>query len=298
MADDLTTRFLFKQFAGLTGADNDAKIDRIISAVSDAIALRCDRTFLLTTYRRWFNGTGAATMTLPEWPITRLYAISTESDDVLQIKNTVAEHAQVTADETGLKLMAIAAGVEAEQTVAFADQVTVTALDSAIDALGAGWSSAMSSGAENRPSNQIRPLYGVWAVSPNTADLYVAGDTSPARIVEGTDRAVELDGMRVFPHGKHNVFAWYQAGYALPADAAGSADIETVGTVPRDLTEIANRMTKAVLDASTQSAGGLKSERIGDYQYAISEGGRGIIATMLDECNAALAPHRSYRVQA
>jgi len=83
----LTTRYLYKQWCG----KDDDRLDQIVPQVSAIIGTFLHRTFALTVYRKWLDGTGDDKLLLPEWPITRIYGISTSAVSVMRVKNTGAK---------------------------------------------------------------------------------------------------------------------------------------------------------------------------------------------------------------
>ena len=95
----LTTHYLFKQYAGITSSTYDALIDRLIDQTEELIAKACRRTFGVTTYRTWYDGTGNRRLRLDNYPILSIYRVSTQVNDVLRVTFSGGTHAAVQVDE-------------------------------------------------------------------------------------------------------------------------------------------------------------------------------------------------------
>lgn len=267
MAVNLTTRFLFKQHAGITGTANDAVIDALIDDVSALIADVCDRVFELTTYKQWLDGSGGQTMLLPQWPITVIHKVTSDTDDVLDVKfQGDGTHADVTVDATNCTLHHVDnSGDEQSTALALATYKTVATLATAIDAVS-GWTTVTRGGHDNEPTLFLMPVYGADALSPDYPTLEVPDDSYNVRIVSETDRLIERTAGFAFPCGRSNVFAWYKAGYTLPVDNAEHTALATAGNVPKGLTLLVNQAIFDVYSARAHDAA-MKSEKIGDYSY-------------------------------
>ena len=298
MAKNLTTLFLFKQYADLeTTVNDDKKIVRLIDHVGQAIAAYCNRTFELTTYREWYDGTGTPRLTLNQFPVTRLLGASSDTVNVGSITNTSAKWASVTLRSAVLYLDAISsAGAETNDSVNISDNATIGDLETSVDALGNGWSMTVESGKSTEASVLLRPFDGVWTVSPDDVDLDIADQTDAVRLVEGSNQQIEYPSLYHFPQGSQNVFVWYKAGYTLPVDNTGHTDLTTAGNVPDDLTLIANEIVSAVFNASGEEFAGAASERIGNYSYTLGSGAQAMIQSAIKEHGMALSTHRSSRV--
>lgn len=299
MAKNLTTLFLYRQYAGLTSDTpaTDLQLTRMINQVSQAIAAYCDRTFELTTYRSWLDGTGRDFLTLPQWPVTRLLGVSTGTIDVGEIKNTSAKWASVSLKDATFYLDAVdTSGAETNDSVAISAAATIADLATAVIALGNGWTMTSTTGETTQPTILVRPFDGVWAVDPDTVDLELADETEAARLVESSHQMIEYPSGAAFPCGSRNVFVWYKAGYTLPVDNTNHTKLDTDGDVPEDLTLIANEILAAVDNAAGEEFTGAASEKIGNYSYTLGEGAQAVIKQAVMDHAAALSPHRSSRV--
>ncbi|MDD5511540.1 MAG: phage head-tail connector protein [Dehalococcoidales bacterium] len=267
MSSLLTTRFLLKQQAGISGSTDDTLLDRLIADVSEAIERKCDRTFGTATYRQWLDGTGTRKMILPNSPITNIYMVTGYYDDVMTVMFTGGEEASVSVTSSSVLLHSVStAGAETSTTLALATYKTVTTLAAQIN-LTAGWTAVIQSGMETRPTTLLRPMWADDATDPNLAELTIASETDKIRVSWATQRAIESADGFGFTCGKQNIFVWYVAGYTLPVDNTGHTALETAGDLPGGLVYAVNG---AINDSylSRKRDFTLKSESIGAYSYS------------------------------
>lgn len=301
----LSTLFLFKTAMCIDNSEDDDQLVTLLGAASDSLARYCDRTFALTTHKEWLDGTGERFVLLRNWPVVAVYGVDTGFQQVLQIKHPSATWANVSAEDTGLRLFSVATtGTETESILAYSKYPTIGTLATAVDALG--WTTSVLSGMSSQPSTLIRPIASVWAVSPSYADLQIPYMSRNVRLNPDSDRMIErldwsydLDltaaGTRsplIFPLGHTNVFAWYKAGYTEPVDDTGHTMLATAGNVPAELTFICNNITKALYDASDDVIGSASSQSAQDVNWSIAEGGRAIISKILAEYATVLTRYR------
>jgi hypothetical protein len=294
MAKNLTSVYRYKLFAGMTVTSTtyDTILASIIDQVSEAVARYTNRTFELQTWRQWLDGSGTSFLLVPEFPITAVYGISTNSIAFIEnVTNTTGQVATVSVDETYLTLFDITSGTETATQKALATYPTATTLAAQITGTS-GWSCSIASGMDSYPSRTLKPMSSETAKSPQKVTLEIADEPEPARVCSRSLQAVELVHWREFPMGRSNIFVLYRAGYTLPV---GTTSDTTAGNVPDDLQFAVNMMVKAVFDGRTQSIGGMKSESIGDYSYTLDTNARSILAQAMDENEAILLRHKSMR---
>ena len=268
MSVNLTTQYLFKLYAGISVATHDTLIDRLISDVCELIAKSCNRTFESTTYKQWLDGNGETQMALPQWPITRIYKITSDTEVVMDIKFTGdGSHADVTVDATNVSLHTIsAAGAEASNDLPIGTSKIISTLSAAIELIS-GWTTTVYSGTSSLATLFLKPIYGEDALSPTTASLEVPDSSYSVRRVEGTNRMIEQINSYQFLLGRSNVFCWFTAGYTLPVDNAGHTALTTEGNVPGGLTSTANAIINDVFKGRKKDSA-MQSEHLGDYSYS------------------------------
>src|SRR5713101_2586228 len=148
-------------------------LSTLITAASRAIRKYCRRDFTQTTYDELYSGTGDRRLFLRQMPLLSVQSVRYRPVTVLKIINNLANtpQARVSVTSTGLKLVRVTSGVNTtDTTVTFAGNVTLTAVQAAVNALGGGWSASGQG-------------YDQWA----SADLYcpngISGTNDPG--VEG-----------------------------------------------------------------------------------------------------------------
>ena len=269
---NITTVYLFRQFARITeSGDIDKLLERLLDQTCVAIATACRRTFGVATYRQWLDGNGSDFLLLDNWPILNLYRVvtSTQNAGTVQYAGS-GMHADISITDAQCELHWMdAAGTEQDKALTFEANATVQALVTAINAV-TDWTATVNSGFETQPSVFLRPLSGEWVKSPDTVDLVTPDEAAAVRIADDGLRRIErMDGGR-FPRGVQSVLAWYKAGYTLMQDDETHSRMLVEGTVPKDLTLLANQIMQQVYHGSKKDPS-LKSETIADYKWAESD---------------------------
>src|SRR5207253_7196632 len=103
------------------------------------------REFALETYDELYNGTGDRRLLLRRYPLASVQSVRYRPVTALKITNTLANTpiARVTVTSTGLTLLRTTSGVTStDSSCTFAGNLTIVALQSAVNALGNGWSAA------------------------------------------------------------------------------------------------------------------------------------------------------------
>lgn len=159
-----------------TSAAENTTLDALIAALSAAIERFCWRNFVSTQYDEVYDGHGHAELVLRHFPILSIERVACEPTTVLNVQNTSAsvQRATVQVTSTGLLLTRVASGVSATDTVTFAGNVTLTALATAVAALGNGWTASLaSSDYANRASADLRALQGALTAKDVAAELKI-----------------------------------------------------------------------------------------------------------------------------
>src|SRR5712692_5340622 len=128
--------------AAASGTD-DSAINTLITACSLAITRYCKRQFVQQTYDELYNGRGERALVLRNYPLISVESVRYRPVTVLKITNNLANtpQARVSVTKTGLKLVRVTSGVTTTDTsVTFAGNVTLLAVQNAVNALGNGWS--------------------------------------------------------------------------------------------------------------------------------------------------------------
>src|SRR5712692_4743472 len=128
-------------------------LSTLITAASRAIRKYCRRDFTQTTYDELYSGTGDRRLFLRQMPLLSVQSVRYRPVTVLKIINNLANtpQARVSVTSTGLTLLTVTNAVPATNTVTFAGNPTILALQNAINALGGGWS-AQGAGYDGWPA--------------------------------------------------------------------------------------------------------------------------------------------------
>ena len=128
-----------------TTSDENTTLDALIAAVSKAIENYCWRSFAIASYDELYPGNQRRELVVRNYPIASVERVAHDPAAVLRVTNTSAsiQRATVKVTATGLELIRVASGVGTTNTILFSDQPTLSALASAITALGNGWSSTV-----------------------------------------------------------------------------------------------------------------------------------------------------------
>jgi len=252
---DLTSLDLVKTYMGLTGTDKDDLINQLIPQLSASIARYCDREFYLHDYRDFIYTEGGCILYLPQYPVTKVKRLVRALIEVVKVKTTRAgckgASVQVINGEVLLQQWG---DNEDSGSIDLATETTLAAVKAAIEALvGQAWQATIVSGYENHLSADLVEMPGQPALSPDYAELLIPDYDSTIYDHILDDSNGRVKSRSGFPDGR--IFAEWQAGYG-----------DTVDDMPADLVGLA---TAIVADAVRESASdkGMKSERLGDYQY-------------------------------
>jgi hypothetical protein len=258
-----------------TTTDEDNTLDALIAAVSRGIENHCWRTFTATSYDELYPGQDRRELLLRNYPIVKIERVAHGLTPVLRVSNTSAtnQRATVKVTATGLELVRVASGVASTSTILFADQATLTALASAITALGNGWSGAVVDASFNLlASADLRALQGAYAAKDVAAELKM--HTLELSNFEADAELGTLTRTGGWPGGLHQWRVIYQAGY---------------NAIPDDVQEACAQWV-ALLFWQTKRDPGLASEAI---PATVS---RAPVRDMPFNVKLLLAPYRNWRV--
>lgn len=246
-------------------ASDDTAIDYLISAASRAIQKYCQRDFVSTSYDELYNGNGDRRLVLRQYPLLSVQSVRYRPVTALKVINNLANtpQARVQVTSTGLNLVTITSGVSTTQTVNFAGNATILALENAINALGNGWL-AESMGYDQWPAADFYSPNGIVGNNgPQPATqgaLTAAGQFAELKLHTYELAGYQLDPRRgwllraipytdpellhpedlIWPVGINNFRVQYTAGYATVPEDVQEACAELVATYyqqrGRDLT--------------------------------------------------------------
>lgn len=165
---DLITVARAKQnLPSVTDSSQDTNLQTLVTAVSNAIQRYCRRDIVLCDYDELYNGNGERRLSLRNYPVKSVQAVRYRPVTVLKIANTSTanQQARVAVTSTGLTLTRTASGVKSTDTsITFAGNVTLTAVATAVTALGNGWN------AQTVGDYSLWPSADLWCLNGNTTD--------------------------------------------------------------------------------------------------------------------------------
>lgn len=243
------------EFTALTGKTTNATL---ITAGSEAIALYCNRDFLLRTRVEWHDG-GADFVNVRHYPVTSIFSVARGEAAAATVRYTGAGGMPcVIVKADGVTLKSFVAGAVVSSTILFADKPTIQGVIEAVAAV-AGWQCETrlpGALAEIVPSIFLRPIVRAGNIGNSgfAVDLLFADVAVDASLEPGTNRMLRFDCGAIQPG---NVAVWYEAGYANTA------------AIPADLKAVCAQIVSEMADL--MASGAIESERIGDYAYTLKK---------------------------
>jgi hypothetical protein len=228
--------------AAPSGSDDNA-INTLITVCSRTIMRYCRRTFVQMDFDELYNGRGERQLMLRNYPIQSVKSVRYRPVVVLKVINNLANtpQARVAVTSTGITLTRITSGVTTTNTVTFAGNATLLALQNAITAFGNGWS-AVGVGYDQWPAADLYCPNGA-VTDPGTwagqGALTAAGQYAELRMhtyelsgyqinnrqggllraIPYTDPELLHPEDLIWPVGVNNFRIQYNAGYAtIPED--------------------------------------------------------------------------------
>ncbi len=232
MADLITTARAKYNLNNLsTTAAEDTTLAALVTACSKAIKKFCGREFDTQQFDELYHGNGHGRLLLRQFPFISIARVAYAPTTVLRIKNTSSanQRATVAVTSTGLSLTRVASGVSSTDTsVTWAGNATLTAVASAVNALGNGWSATVADTSYNlRASADLRAVQGALDAKDVDAELKIhvkelAGydvDTDRGELILAPGLAALADDLPLWTGGLNFWRVIYTAGYAtVPED--------------------------------------------------------------------------------
>ena len=254
----LTTRSAVKEYMGISVTTYDTLIDNLISRATKAIQNYTGRTLLETTFRQRYDSMNNAEIVLKEYPVTGIDFVSIGTTQALSIINTSSDayRAAFSIEDSTLSAPTMTLEVyggtnDGTSSITLSSHSTLSALITAINALGTGWTAAL---AESELST-YDPIELFPTGKLECLDAF-AYPKIPLTALYGFKSRLE-DGIIILPrttfHGVLNVTVKYTAGYA---------------NTPADLEQACIDQVKFMFDKRIVN-GSLKSEKLGDYSYKV-----------------------------
>lgn len=260
-----------------TSSSENTTLDALILAVSKAIENYCWRTFAVTSYDELYPGNNRRELVLRNYPTVSIERVAHGPTPVLNVTNTSASNQRATVKVTalGLQLIGVASGVSTTNTILFSDQPTLSALATAVTALGNGWAATVINEPDNlRASADLRALQGGFQAMNLDAELKLHASELSNFVVDAERGCLTREDGVCFYGGLHAWRVVYSAGFSAVPDEVQEACAEWV----------------AQLFWQTKRDPGLSSEAV---PGAVS---RAILCDMPATVKFLLSPHRNWRV--
>jgi hypothetical protein len=241
------------------GADNDAVINTLITACSRAIMRYCKRAFASDTYDELYSGRAERQIFLRNYPLQSVQSVRYRPVTVLKVTNTLVNtpQARVEVLSTGLRLTRVTSGSKVTVTsgLDFASNTTLTALVSAVNAVGSSWSAQVVADYAQWPSIDLYCPNGSTTDPGNNAGQgaiqCVAGSQAELKLhtyelagfqinerqggllraIPYTDPELLHPQDLIWPIGVNNFRIQYTAGYATIPEDLQEACAEWVSTL-------------------------------------------------------------------
>jgi len=240
----------------LAAGDPSTILETIRDEVEDWVENYCHRTFESASYAKYYDGNGGQYIYLNDYPITALTRVATGRRSAIRIKNT-ADYTTASISVTSTGLIFTKDGTS-DSTITFADYATISAVVTAINALGSSWSAVIeSSDYTSFKSSELVEMFGKSAIDSNWVYLDIPDqaiddfEVSPAR--------GELYRGMGWPEGYRNIFIEDTAGYSST-------------TMPSDLQLAIKIITKSIYDRRKEELFGTKEYWVGDVKVKCEDG--------------------------
>jgi hypothetical protein len=177
----------------------------ILSAVEDFVTVYCNRDFVSTTYKEFYDGVGSNELFLSHYPITSIQRLSIGFLEPIAIHNqNTYTTAYVETTSTGVVLTKDGTS----STVTFAANTTLSALVTAIN-LVAGWTATIQSTDYNSyASTDLLESFGKSAINSNVVYLRMPERAESQFTVKKNQGSIH--GL-FFPKGDGNIYVEYTA---------------------------------------------------------------------------------------
>ena len=199
----------------LAAGDPSAILESIQNGVEDWIASKCRRIFESADYNEYYDGEGGMYLQLNNYPITALTRVCIGRRCVIRVKNS-SDYTSATISVTSTGLIFTKDDVS-DSTITFASYATMSAVVTAINLLGGGWSAAIeSSDFSNFKSSELVRMFGKSAIDGNW--VYLDAPDEAIDSFEVNPNKGTLYRRSGWPEGENNIFVKFTAGYSTIPD--------------------------------------------------------------------------------
>lgn len=241
----------------IESGDPSQVVSTIKDSVETFVSEYCNRTFEETSYRlERYDGVKSSILQLKNYPVTAVDRVAINTLDVISVKNTnTTSTATVSVSTTGLRLVLDGT---ADTSITFATNATMTAIVSAINALGNGWAASLSSSIYGAfKSNELISMYGLNAIDGNWVYLKKTDDfCDEFDVYLERGQVIKYSG---WPGGTRNIFIDYTAGF-------------TSDNMPNDLKLAVKILVKFFYDKMNDDSYGVEEYRAHNLWASFNQG--------------------------
>lgn len=264
---DLTTVAAVEAYGNITASTaTDARIQAMITAMTDRMERECSRKFLARDFTEWYNvGGHQEELVLKNYPLIRAPGIFYGELPCMTVSYSGSSiEANISAATDRMTLTYYnTSGTRTQTDFLYSTYASVSALATAIGAVS-GFTATVN---VNLPSFRICPMSGFdllvtpgYVTYPNLALRNPAVDYDTGVVANRFWQVGQWQterprfGMEM-PRGFQYILAEYRAGYEV---------------IPADLAMLCNELVVDVYNRSNKDAT-LQSERLGDYSYQLCD---------------------------
>jgi hypothetical protein len=246
-ASTLATSARAQYHSGLASlaSSNSNLFTAVLAAASSAIKRETMRDFISTAYTEYYDGLHCPNqvLSLKQYPVLSISRVATDPRGVLSVTNSSASNQRATVSTTSgaVSLVHVASAVSSTNTLAFATYTTVSALETAIDAIGSGWAATALSGYGSYASADLTTLQGAMSAMNTNVELLMYLEDAECWRLDDQAGILHADYL---PRGRRSVRVDYTSGYAAVPDEIQEAcvqlayDIYLAGTRDGGLTSV------------------------------------------------------------
>ncbi len=259
----LTTLANVKLYLGIptSNTTDDALLTALINRATAAIQSYTDRTLISTTFRQRYDGDNSRDLVLKEYPIISIDFVSIGTNDAFSITNVNSDayRATISIEDSTLTAPTMTLEVyggtnDGSTTITLSDHATLSALETAVNALGTGWTMDVGVSAyDNYDPIELLPT-GRLECFNNFAYPKIPDEPLDSFHTYYDEGSIRLPS--IASRCCNNVIIKYTAGYA---------------TTPADLEQACIAFTSYLYSARGKDFS-LKSEKLGDYAYTLADG--------------------------
>ena len=252
-----------KRRLGITGTDNDTRLQNCIDAATLYIEGLTGRKLAARDIRDWHSLTSQKIVVLPNYPVNDIYQVAWGQQNAISVSYGGSDiQASARVNEDGVDLRSIAAdGSVTSNALTFASNPTLSTMATAMNAV-TDWTCSKLIGGDGE-SYKLQRIT-ISDAKTNTRNLtYADRNEDSYHLRQSTGELVFEDFFSTtwpderinFVRGFETLFVHYNAGYA---------------TVPADLTEVAAEMASEVYQMAGKDSN-VTSESLGDYSYTLAD---------------------------